>query len=226
MSDRPCTCHPDDNPPVPCPQKYALSECRAAAPAPEPWAWGWEDVTRDGREIRCATPDLTLVPSYVTDKGLIPLYAHPAPAAPAPDEYNRKLRRQLEQEWVDVHALKRATAAPAPAADEIMALADEWAMESADDAIEGGEELQMGSETRSALRAAVEQLVRERDAAVALAEMRSNYAAHKRAERAERERDELRALLNACRLYVETSSMDGRELLARIDAALKEGKCS
>lgn len=33
MSDRPCTCHPDDNPPVPCPQKYALSECKAA-PAP------------------------------------------------------------------------------------------------------------------------------------------------------------------------------------------------
>ena len=31
MSDRPCTCHPDDNPPVPCPQKYALIECREAA---------------------------------------------------------------------------------------------------------------------------------------------------------------------------------------------------
>lgn len=28
---RPCTCHPDDNPPIPCPQKFALSECRAAA---------------------------------------------------------------------------------------------------------------------------------------------------------------------------------------------------
>jgi hypothetical protein len=27
----PCTCHPDDNPPRPCPQKYALSECWAAA---------------------------------------------------------------------------------------------------------------------------------------------------------------------------------------------------
>lgn len=27
---RPCTCHPDDNPPKPCPKKYALSECRAA----------------------------------------------------------------------------------------------------------------------------------------------------------------------------------------------------
>jgi hypothetical protein len=32
--ERPCTCHPDDNPPTPCAQKYALSECRAsAAPA-------------------------------------------------------------------------------------------------------------------------------------------------------------------------------------------------
>lgn len=28
---RPCTCHPDDNPPVPCPKKYALTECREAA---------------------------------------------------------------------------------------------------------------------------------------------------------------------------------------------------
>lgn len=27
----PCTCHPDDNPPRPCPQKYAYSECAAAA---------------------------------------------------------------------------------------------------------------------------------------------------------------------------------------------------
>lgn len=29
---KPCTCHPDDSPPFPCPRKYALSECRAAAP--------------------------------------------------------------------------------------------------------------------------------------------------------------------------------------------------
>lgn len=26
----PCTCHPDDNPPVPCPRRYALSECLKA----------------------------------------------------------------------------------------------------------------------------------------------------------------------------------------------------
>jgi hypothetical protein len=25
---RSCTCHPDDNPPVPCAEKYASSECR------------------------------------------------------------------------------------------------------------------------------------------------------------------------------------------------------
>ena len=27
---RACTCHPDDNPPKPCPQKHALTHCRAA----------------------------------------------------------------------------------------------------------------------------------------------------------------------------------------------------
>ncbi len=31
LVDRPCTCHPDDNPPLPCPRKYALQDCRAAA---------------------------------------------------------------------------------------------------------------------------------------------------------------------------------------------------
>jgi hypothetical protein len=29
--ERPCTCHPDDNPPRPCPRKYALTDCRLAA---------------------------------------------------------------------------------------------------------------------------------------------------------------------------------------------------
>jgi hypothetical protein len=28
--DRSCTCHPDDNPPVPCPQKFALTGCQTA----------------------------------------------------------------------------------------------------------------------------------------------------------------------------------------------------
>lgn len=32
---RPCTCHPLDNPPVPCPQKFALTECRLAAKSAE-----------------------------------------------------------------------------------------------------------------------------------------------------------------------------------------------
>lgn len=31
MSERQCTCHPDDHHPVTCAEKYALSECRAAA---------------------------------------------------------------------------------------------------------------------------------------------------------------------------------------------------
>lgn len=32
VSERACTCHPDDKPPVPCAKKFAYSEC-AAAPA-------------------------------------------------------------------------------------------------------------------------------------------------------------------------------------------------
>lgn len=28
---RPCTCHPDDNPPRPCPRRYAYGECVKAA---------------------------------------------------------------------------------------------------------------------------------------------------------------------------------------------------
>ena len=39
---RPCTCHPDDNPPRPCPQKFALSECRR-------FARTIEDVLREQR---------------------------------------------------------------------------------------------------------------------------------------------------------------------------------
>jgi hypothetical protein len=27
---RTCSCHPDDNPPQPCPRKHALTHCRAA----------------------------------------------------------------------------------------------------------------------------------------------------------------------------------------------------
>lgn len=32
---RACTCHPDDDPPRPCPQKFALTECRLADVKPE-----------------------------------------------------------------------------------------------------------------------------------------------------------------------------------------------
>jgi hypothetical protein len=44
---RTCTCHPDDNPPVPCPRKFALSHCQVAAliAAAAPFAaHGWVDA--------------------------------------------------------------------------------------------------------------------------------------------------------------------------------------
>jgi len=54
--DAPCTCHPSDNPPVPCAKKYALSECvRASVEAeckvPPP---GWRCTRKPGHDGPCA----------------------------------------------------------------------------------------------------------------------------------------------------------------------------
>ena len=50
MSDRPCTCPPEDNPPVPCERKYALTACREAR------LWAQYDARRaNGFKITCGT---------------------------------------------------------------------------------------------------------------------------------------------------------------------------
>lgn len=41
---RPCTCHPSDSPPTPCPRRYALSECREAAQAEAPASWEADEL--------------------------------------------------------------------------------------------------------------------------------------------------------------------------------------
>lgn len=50
---RSCTCHPDDNPPRPCPGKFALSECRAAATGR---AEGLEEALRVAEIVRMEIP--------------------------------------------------------------------------------------------------------------------------------------------------------------------------
>lgn len=40
--ERPCTCHPDDNPPVLCARQYALNECRAASEPTEAQIEAWQ----------------------------------------------------------------------------------------------------------------------------------------------------------------------------------------
>lgn len=46
---RGCTCHPDDNPPQPCPRKHALSECRRVSVLAETQAAIVELKNRDRR---------------------------------------------------------------------------------------------------------------------------------------------------------------------------------
>ena len=49
---RPCTCHPEDNPPVPCQRKYALAECRAAAALAAPESTQEPVLLRERNEAR------------------------------------------------------------------------------------------------------------------------------------------------------------------------------
>jgi hypothetical protein len=48
---RSCTCHPADNPPRPCPRKYAINDCRAAAALSSPPGGTEPSVT--GSEFTC-----------------------------------------------------------------------------------------------------------------------------------------------------------------------------
>ena len=158
------------------------------------------------------------------------------PAAPAPDVPYAVWRQGFDAvaKWKDTTA---------PDADAIMALADEFHGQPFQD-------VAAFRKARAALRAAVEQIVRSLSAWEQVWEgIRDNHEpnlnpankplavaaifqlAINRVERAERESDELRALLREARPIVMRSdynSVEGygppSELLARIDAALKEGK--
>jgi len=84
--NRPCTCHPDDNPPQPCAQRYALTECKALAQpeTAEPVAWA---VMCDGTAVQTflteTAANLIAENRREQTRGrdfdwqTIPLYAHP-----------------------------------------------------------------------------------------------------------------------------------------------------
>jgi hypothetical protein len=62
-TSRSCTCHPDDHPPVPCAEKYAYSECVAAAAR--------RSVPATGPSLR-ALPDVIAKWSNRADRGFNP----------------------------------------------------------------------------------------------------------------------------------------------------------
>ena len=81
---RACTCHPDDNPPTPCPRKYALGECREAAkaaPVQEPVAWIQPDHLQKAR----VAPFLCRVEPTKRMSDFVPLYAAPQQRHPLPE---------------------------------------------------------------------------------------------------------------------------------------------
>lgn len=89
---RSCTCHPDDNPPVPCPRKFALTDCRQSAAA---FGLGeiasnlrywldWNKLTRD-REKLNTDPDTAIlaVPPHWPTRGQLQLWAETIETAAA-----------------------------------------------------------------------------------------------------------------------------------------------
>lgn len=78
---KPCTCHPDDNPPRTCPQMYALSECRRASETPITTGAGkgadatmaaTEPVRRPGSLPHEASARKFIGPGHLEETGYIP----------------------------------------------------------------------------------------------------------------------------------------------------------
>ncbi len=87
MTDRPCTCDPDDLPPSPCARKYALGECRKAASQPVAWRveCKWLDTSLD--QTWCKYGDYARLKSAESaqqrfanpgdiESRIVPLYTH------------------------------------------------------------------------------------------------------------------------------------------------------
>ena len=83
--NRPCTCHPDDNPPQPCAQRYALTECKALAQPettadPVMWMNRYDATMKTRDRVTANAMGFT-----------IPLYTHPPrdewrPASEPPED--------------------------------------------------------------------------------------------------------------------------------------------
>lgn len=85
MSDRPCTCHPDDNPPVPCPQKFALSECRASLPPSGDTSAQLAEYLASGARLVEAFHQLPGVARAMREAACLLGKSETHPTAPAPD---------------------------------------------------------------------------------------------------------------------------------------------
>jgi hypothetical protein len=75
----PCTCHPDDNPPVPCAQKYALSQCLLT----EPQARATADAELLAEAVRLLEP-FGRLSDRLPNEGVLVEVCRPHPDNPSP----------------------------------------------------------------------------------------------------------------------------------------------
>ena len=97
--DRKCTCHPDDNPPQPCPKQFALGECRQAAAlaeAKEPVAWRVRAVNTFGSRGPWRIYHQSAKPGVNHPEccDFQPLYLHPPRREPLAEEAIRQCYEQ------------------------------------------------------------------------------------------------------------------------------------
>ncbi len=117
--DRPCTCHPADNPPRPCPRKYAYSECVKAAAAP---------VSGDAREfVRnwvCNGTDEEMQPAIKAFDAALTAAEAEGKRAALEEAMQRLTRIRIDETPTGMTPAQAANWAMGIACDEICRLAD------------------------------------------------------------------------------------------------------
>ncbi len=123
---KPCTCHPDDKPPVPCAKMYALTECRASA-----YQHAADELERLQRDLAQAKEAIAVLSAGRPIGDIIGLHTAQNAIAEAErlQRENAELQRSLEKAMTDFNLAAEAEvqcrSALAALSQEVTKLTDE-----------------------------------------------------------------------------------------------------